>query len=282
MGWLLVLALLPLDVTAPPPPKGAARTAPALRLYVYADGRHVGARLVNSGPRRVKLWLGETCSGPAPFEAIIDGVSHPFIAPVACDKNVDRFEWIEPGEETRVVSAVALLGDEREHRVEVRYHAASPPLEHDVWRGELRGVHINLTAAVLIPLVRVVEAPTPATHAMTVEVEHVWRGAQQMRFFTGWEGACPQPADEVLVDGAPHGSPDDRICDGPALATAKVVQPGGSFTVRQRVSIDGGRHEVRARYRVDASQARAIERADNLGEWTGTVESAPIRVETAP
>src|SRR5262245_12981825 len=135
MYALLVLALLPLDVTAPPGPR-TGRPAVGLALTAEADGPHVVARLTNGGPRRVKLWLGETCGGPTPFEAVIDGVAHPFAVPAECDKNVSRFEWLQPGQELRVPSTAVLL-DGRPHQLKIRYHASKPPLEHDLWRGEL-------------------------------------------------------------------------------------------------------------------------------------------------
>ncbi|HZS41798.1 MAG TPA: hypothetical protein VFF06_33445 [Polyangia bacterium] len=277
--WLIVLALLPLDVTAPARPRSGAAPPTGLRLEVSAEGRRVAVRVVNGGPRRVKLWLGETCSGPHPFAAIVDGATRAFDLPVAC-AGEDRYEWLAAGGETRVVSMTELLPDDRPHRVSVRYHVSR--LEHDLWRGDVEAPAVTLRASLLELSLRVLERPTAATRAMTVELRYTWHGDRTMRFFTGWEGACPQPQAEVLVDGAAHSSPDDRVCDGPVRPAAAELLPGGTRTESRRVLIDPARHEVRAVYAVDEKQALMIQRPDNVGVWIGTVESPSIVVEGAP
>jgi hypothetical protein len=100
-----------------------------------------------------------------------------------------------------------------------------------------------------------------------------------MRFLSEWKGVCPGPLDALVVDGVARGLvPIEVACDGPALPVAEVLRPGERYVTRGRLVLPRGIHEVRVRYAIDAATAAMIDRADNMGTWTGSAESPEVTV----
>jgi hypothetical protein len=142
--WLLVSALLPLDIAVPnrPAPTGAVGQ---LHIEASAVGRRIRAQLVNDGPR-VRLLFAYSCSGPEPFRLVVDRLERHFGAARDCDKNVERVIVLAPGERSEAILSEPLDG--ATHRVIVKYLAADSALGCDAcFGGTLRSPSIVLAAA---------------------------------------------------------------------------------------------------------------------------------------
>ena len=218
MAPLLLLSILPLDLTGP------AAQAPApdgLAIEAALDGDLIAADLVNRGPRPVRVVIGETCGGPTPFDAIVDGGRpRSFASPHSCRANTVEIIQLQPvqlrpGERRRVRSEALRLEGTGRHRLVVRLHGSgfdgsfsglltSPPLELPA-----PGLTVELRARP--------GAIRGGGELVEVEVIHRWRGASPQRFLTGWRSPCGGPADQLLVDGVEREwAGEHPVCDLPA------------------------------------------------------------------
>jgi hypothetical protein len=144
MAPLILLAILPLDLIDPAPAPAPAAAANGLRIEATVENRRVCAVLTNVGARPIEAEIGYSCSGPDPFEAIVDGTAKSFVDPATdCSKNVPQTAALAPGEQRRVDSRSVIL-DGNPHRVAVRYRSAG--YERGTWRGQLTSATIQVPA----------------------------------------------------------------------------------------------------------------------------------------
>jgi hypothetical protein len=268
----LLLALLPLDLIDP----STASTANGLHLDAIVEAQQVSAELTNVSNHPQRLFLGYSCSGPEPFEAVIDGIRRPFVSKVIdCSKNISRVEVLAPGERRRVPSATVLLDGET-HRVAVRYAPGSG--DDRSWGGALTSAPITVHAGQLS--IEVVAKPSAIRDGVlvTIDIIHRWYGKAPIRFHKGWVGVCGGPIDQLFVDGEPRAFTQHVNCDQLPPIDVEVVPPGGVWITHGSVVVAPADrpHVLHARYSVDPVQAAVAQRADNMDVYVGRVESSEV------
>jgi hypothetical protein len=284
MAPLILLAILPLDLIDPAP--APAATANGLRIEATVEERRVGAALVNVSARPIEAMIGYSCSGPEPFEAIVDGATRPFAdPPVACTRNASMVARLAPGERKPVPSRTVEL-DGNAHRVAVRYRLARPA-DRGTWRGELTSTAIQVPAAARPArssgLEMEVRAKVGAIRGggaqVAIEVVHRWHGPTPERFLEGDRGACAGPQDYLLVDGKTVSMVAPVVCDGPSAPISEEIAPGGQWTTHGQIVLPVGRHRLQAVYQIDAAHAAMIDRPDNMIVFRGEARSPAITID---
>jgi hypothetical protein len=114
----------------------------------------------------------------------------------------------------------------RHHVVVARFaDLAAPPLE--------------LATVVRVDLKLTATAQARAGQPISVEIAHVNRSPEEIRV-----PVCGE--DRLLVDD--HEVPLPRLPDEPCASAPRMITPRGAFVTRGRLSLDTGRHLVRARW----------------------------------
>ncbi|MCU1278040.1 MAG: hypothetical protein JWM53_1586 [bacterium] len=193
-------------------------------LHLTADivGLRVQARLANDGDEPVEVIVGDSCAGPL-FKLVLDGKPRPFIGSGRACSTPHLFARSVPAHGEYAILSDALDG--RHHAIEVRL-------------GNLVSPTLHVPTDLRVDLALAAKAHAARGEPIDVEIVHVNRSPEEV-------AVPPCGEDRLLVDGKEQPLPTTDPCD----ARPRVVPVRGAFVTRWRLTLEPGRHAVRARWR---------------------------------
>jgi hypothetical protein len=204
-----------------------------LRLTADVVGLRVQARLANDADEPVAVIVGDSCAGPL-YKLVIDGKVRPFIGTGKACGTPHLYARTVPAHGEYAILSDALDG--RHHIVQVRLRElVSPPFE--------------VATVVRVDVALAATAHVAKGQPVDLEVTHVNRSAEEVTV-----PSCGE--DRILIDGKEQPLATEPPCAPGGWRTLPVR---GAFVTRGRVTLEPGRHVLRARWRSTQSEDSIVE-----------------------